>query len=144
MSDPPPPDPSYPHASAGYGYVPPAQVERPGVVRWFYAYTVLWILVYLFALVAGVILAATPETLATDEHTPDALRFQGIAMAVISVPLIAFFVIALMLPRKPGTWVYHLVVICFGFLSCCFWPMSIPLLIYWLKSETKRWFGRNA
>ena len=136
--------PDYPHASAGYGYAPPAQVERPGVVKWFYAYTVLWILVYLFALGAGVALAMTPETFADEQHPPEALKFQGIAMSVISVPLIAFFVVALFLPRKPGVWIYHLVVVCFGFLSCCFWPMSIPLLIFWLKPETKLWYGRSV
>ena len=115
--------PDYPHASAGYGYAPPSQVERPGVVKWFYAYTVLWILVYLFALGAGVALAMTPETFADEQHPPEVLKFQGILMSVISVPLIAFFVVALFLPRKPGVWIYHLVVVCFGFLSWCLLPM---------------------
>jgi hypothetical protein len=30
-----------------------------------------------------------------------------------------------------------------GMTSCCFLPFLIPLLIYWLKPETKAYFGRN-
>ena len=40
-------------------------------------------------------------------------------------------------------WIYDLIIICLGMTSACFWPAVIPLLIFWLKPETKRHFGRR-
>ena len=44
---------------------------------------------------------------------------------------------------RPWLWVYDLVIICIGFTSLCTLPGCIALLIYWLKLETKAYFGRS-
>jgi hypothetical protein len=50
--------------------------------------------------------------------------------------------VALLLPPRPWTWIYHLVIICFGMTSACCIPMCVPLVIFWLKPDTKAYFGR--
>ena len=41
-------------------------------------------------------------------------------------------------------WVYTLALVLIGinmlWVSCCL-PITIPMLIYWMKPETKRWYG---
>jgi hypothetical protein len=67
----------------------------------------------------------------------------GGVYAVFGGVFFLIFAVALFLPRKPWTWIYHIVLICIGMTSCCLLPFSIPLLINWLKPETKAFFGRN-
>lgn len=49
--------------------------------------------------------------------------------------------VALFAGRKP--WVHTLgtVVLALGMLNMCCIPVLIPLMIVWLKPETRRWFG---
>jgi hypothetical protein len=61
----------------------------------------------------------------------------GICLFLAGVYIAAFF-----LPRKPWVWIYHMILICIGFTSACCLPAAIPLFIYWLKPETKAYFGR--
>ena len=146
MSYPPPPQGyGYPHASAGYGYAQPAYVARPGVWPWFMTYAILMALLYLLLAGFGVtVLAVGPDQFADPKTSAD--EWVGIAIALIAVGLVlgVAFGLAPFLPRRPGAWVYDLVLIALGLTSACLWPMTIPLLIFWIKPETKRWFGRNA
>jgi hypothetical protein len=145
MSYPPPPQPNYPHASAGYGYAPPGPVERPGVVTWFTAYAVFMAIVYLLLGAFGItVLVVGPEQFAGETNDADAMMINGIAFTVLGVALCIPFAIAPFLGRKPGVWIFDLVLICLGLTSCACLPITIPLLIYWLKPETKLWFGRSA
>ena len=147
MSYPPPPQqpPNYPHASAGYGYAPPAPLERPRVVPWFTAYAIFMAIIYLLVGAFGItVLVVGPEQFATAEHDADELMFQGVAFTILGVALCIPFAIAPFLGRKPGVWVFDLVLICLGLTSCACLPVTIPLLINWLKPETKLWFGRSA
>lgn len=43
----------------------------------------------------------------------------------------------------PFAWVYHLVLICIGFGGCPTIAASIPLLIYWIKPEIRRYYGKQ-
>jgi len=67
----------------------------------------------------------------------------GIREAGSSRASIAFGM-APFLPRRPGVWVYDVVLIALGLTSACLWPITIPLLIFWIKPENKLWFGRNV
>lgn len=141
----PPPPPPYPQSSAGLEYARRAGPDKPRVITWFATYAVLMALIYLFALGLGLAFIIWPDQWVTEQHeTPRVVRFQGVAIAVIAVPLLAAFAAAPMLPRRRWVWVYDLVMICVGLTSCCFWPISIPLLIHWIKPEAKSWFGRGA
>jgi hypothetical protein len=60
----------------------------------------------------------------------------GAALAVV-------FAVALFLPRRRWNWIVGIVIIALGMTSCCFAPFLIPLIVYWVKPETKAYFGRN-
>jgi predicted Co/Zn/Cd cation transporter (cation efflux family) len=76
-----------------------------------------------------------------EELLPVQMQF-GI-MLVVSVPLFILFAVAPLLPKKKWAWIYGFVPICIGLTSCCSLPFSIPLLIFWLKPETKAFFGTD-
>jgi hypothetical protein len=44
---------------------------------------------------------------------------------------------------KSWGWVFGIVLIAIGMTSCCLWPITIPLLIQWIKPEMKRAFGQS-
>jgi hypothetical protein len=85
---------------------------------------------------APVILASTPQM------SPAELKVRAVITAVIGIVLFVAYVVALVLPKSSGAWVYHLVMIGIGLSSCCLWAATIPLMIAWLRPETQRWFGR--
>jgi hypothetical protein len=130
----------------GYGYEQPAYpAERPAVWPWFVAYAIFMALLYLIVGGFGAtILVLGPEKFATERNDADIMMVQGVLFTIMGVALCVPFAIAPFLPRKPGVWIFDLVLICLGLTSCACLPATIPLLIFWLKPETKRWFGRNA
>jgi Na+(H+)/acetate symporter ActP len=70
----------------------------------------------------------------------DEALFMGVIYAVLGVVLAIVFAVSLFTPRRFWGWVYNLVMICFGLTSCCFWPATIPLLIFWIKPEVRAWY----
>jgi hypothetical protein len=50
---------------------------------------------------------------------------------------------AFFLPRTPGAWIYHTVIICLGMTSQLL-PISVILLIFWLQPATRAYFGRRT
>ncbi|HXG82737.1 MAG TPA: hypothetical protein VNI84_01810 [Pyrinomonadaceae bacterium] len=71
------------------------------------------------------------------------MTFIGIIYAVMGAIFLAVFVVFLFLPRKPYNWIVGIVAMALGMTSCCLLPALIPLLIYWVKPETKVFFGRS-
>ena len=141
----PPPPPAYPYASAGYGYVPPYPIERPGVCTWFVVYCAIMALMYFLVLAFGVTIFVVGPAQFADTQTPaDEWAIIGVICVIMGLVLCTPFAIAPFLPRKPGVWIYDLVLICLGLTSACLWPITIPLLIFWIKPETKLWFGRSV
>jgi len=61
--------------------------------------------------------------------------------AAMGLALCAAIGVGLLAPRRKWGWVYALVVICLGLTSCCTMPACIPLLIFWLKPETKAYYN---
>ncbi|MFN3652291.1 MAG: hypothetical protein ACK47B_22160 [Armatimonadota bacterium] len=77
-----------------------------------------------------------------EQHQARVTQMAGLAFGIgflFSVPVL----VALLLPPTPGTWVYHILVICLG-LSGCTLPLAVILLIYWFKPETQAYFGRQT
>lgn len=37
--------------------------------------------------------------------------------------------------RGMGGWIYNIVLLGLGLTSCCTWPATIPLMIYWIKDK---------
>lgn len=108
---------------------------KPPVVTWFTVYAVFMAVVYLAVLGIGVFVASFGRK---DEEV-----VQGVIFAVVALPLLVLYAIAPFRGNTPGAWTYHLVLICIGLTSACCIPIALPLLIYWLKPETKAYFGKT-
>ena len=113
--------------------------------RWFVAYVAVTALVFLVGVIGGLFLLITDFVYDTGS-TPaeiEEVRASGAVMLAVCLPLLAVFVVGFFLPRRPWSWVYGLVLICLGLTSCITWPITIPLLIQWLKPEMKARFGHR-
>ena len=107
---------------------------------WFRVYCIVLSLIYVLVTFFGIYLAvAQPQTRQYEEAE---LFFVGIIYAILGVILFLVFVVGVIMPPRRWSWVYGMVLICIGMTSCCFLPATIPLLIFWLKPETKTLFGR--
>jgi len=113
----------------------PAECSVPEplqAVRWFKIYTGVLAFCYLACAGYGVLLLDDP-----------AERVLGIALQVISIPLLIACSLPLLLRPRPWLWTYDLVIICLGMTSACFLIFAIPLLLAWLKPQTKSYFGKT-
>lgn len=127
-------------------------MEKPKVITWFNVYAIVMIVIYVLLTIAGVALFVFSDSIAnassdsSGNAQTDAMEFviMGIFYVAFGVVLAIAFVVGLLAPRKFWAWVYNLVLICLGLTSCCFWPITIPLLIFWLKDETKQWYKKAA
>ena len=118
---------------------PYAPAVAPPVVTWFKVYAGIMALIYLLMVGLGMIFFVFPD-IADGE---DDAWIAGMFMAAIGVPLLVLFAMGVFLRAKPWVWIYDLVLICIGFMSCLTLPFCIALLIFWLKPETKAYFGRT-
>ena len=113
------------------------KIERPKVLPWYIAYCILLSLASLLSLVLGIILSRTDASrLAELDALPPVVYI--VLGAIFFIPS----VIGAFLPRQPKfwKWIYGLVLICIGMPSCCYLPIAIPLLIFWVQPETKKYF----
>lgn len=110
-------------------------------MTWYVAYCVLMALLYLSCFILGIFfLVVTP----TDRDMSEAeVQILGIVFVVMGLAMAIPFAAAPFLPRKPWAWVFGLVLICIGLTSVCCLPVTIPLLIHWIKPEAKYYFGRT-
>jgi hypothetical protein len=128
-------------------FVPP-QLNKPGfgapkpsVVTWYQVYCGAMMALYIAVAIGGTALFLNIDNLPEiNGEDRIALQIQSVVYVVIAIPLTIFFLIGLMVPRKRWGWIYAIVAIGLGLTSCCTWPATIPLLIYWLKPETKAYF----
>lgn len=102
--------------------------------------------IYLGCVVLGVLLLWFRAEVASwpPRDDPRTILVYGVVLAVIGSVLHTVFFAAFFLPRRPWSWIAHLVLIAIGLTSCCTLPAAIPLLVSWLKPETQAWFGRRA
>ncbi len=67
---------------------------------------------------------------------------QGVVTLVLGLVFIVPYGLGPFVKGKPWGWVYGIVLIALGMTSCCLWPITIPLIIQWVKPEMKRFFGK--
>lgn len=108
---------------------------------WYKAYCVLMALLYLCCVAAGVFLIIAAPT--DRDMSAEEARLLGGIMLFMGIALAIPFLIGAFLPQKSWAWVFGLVLICIGLTSVCCLPATIPLLIHWIKPETKFYFGRT-
>jgi hypothetical protein len=127
------------NAPVNYGAQP--TTGTPGVWVWFIIYCSFVALICAFYVFVGVIALVSPST------DPDVSRegsmMGGFFLITIFGLLGAMFGSAPFLPKRPWVWIYDLVLICLSFSGCCI-VFGIPLLIFWLKPETKAFFNMQS
>jgi len=118
---------------------PQIVIETPRVVWWFKFYCGFLAFIYL-SLIAFSLFLLFGE-LPPGETSEDEARFLGgIFLFLGSILFIACLTPFFASPR-PWVWIYDLVIIGLGMTSACFLPVCVPLLVFWLKPETKKYFG---
>lgn len=121
--------------------VPQPGIPKPPVWKWYVVYCVFLAILYLLFAVAGFVIFFAVEATPSDVLVKNIV---SIAWAVIGTALFIPFAMAPFLPPKPWVWIYGIVLIAVGMTSVCTLPASIALLIFWIKPETKKFFGRTT
>ena len=101
-------------------------------------------MLYVVCFVAGIgLIYIAPDLAAQDPEVDDPITFQimGGGLILMSIALGSIFGMGPFLPRKRWAWIFGFVPICIGFTSICTLPFCIPLLIFWLRADTKAYFG---
>ena len=115
-------------------YEPPKHFgdARPVVLIWYRAYCGLMALGYVLSL--GLVVYSLGFS--------DGLVLENGVLLFLSTSLTAFYIFAALVPLKPWGWSVAFGAIVLGFVSFCFMPMALPILLKWLKPTTKAAFGR--
>lgn len=118
----------------------PPLVSKPTVVKWFMTYCGLMMLIYLACTGFGLLAMFNSEDLADGMTPPDEIFVQGVIFSVIGLPFAILYGVGFVLPQKKWGWIFGIVLIGIGMTSVCCLPMTIPLLIFWIKQDNKAWF----
>ena len=126
---------------------PPLTHDVPKVLFWYRLYAVgmfaLYALLTIGMISALVFMPREALQQADPDLPPIIYTIYFIAISAVSLVMAAVFGVSFFLKTKPWTWVYHLVLICLGFGSPCCLPASVPLLIFWIRDDTRNYFGRR-
>ena len=103
------------------------------------------VVLFLVVTAAGAALVWFREAIAAEDPDTDATFWliYGLICLVCGVGLLVVHAVAPFLPLRSWVWIVHLVLICGGMTSACCLPMSVALLIFWIKPETRVYFGRS-
>jgi hypothetical protein len=114
----------------------------PKAVFWLKIYSAFLAFIYLAVSAASLFFfLSKPEDL---EMSENAAMMVGLLFLLVGAALFAVCLVPLIASPQPWVWTYDLVILCMGFTSPCFLVVCVPLLVYWLKPETKAYFGRSA
>ncbi len=115
---------------------PPA--TEPGVLVWARIYTTLMALMNLCLIPLGA------SMFFIDVPPDDTPRWMLLSQAMAVIGMGVVFGLGNLAPwfmqRSKAKWIVYIVLIAWSCTSCCTWPFSIPLLIFWLKPEVKAYF----
>jgi hypothetical protein len=133
--------------SVAPGEYPPApplsgETEQTRKVwKWFVAYCVGMALLYLLTALIGVGLLVLGTVNPVNRNSGQVLA-QGIVTLVVGALFTVPYAIGPFIKRKSWGWTYGIVLIGLGLTSCCLWPITIPLMVQWVKPEMKTIFGQ--
>ena len=111
--------------------------------KWFVAYCVLMALLYLLTTGIGVLLVILDLGVGSFGNNRGEMLTQGVIFLIFGLVLLVPFSIGPFIKGKSWGWVYGIILIALGMTSCCLWPLTIPLMIQWVKPEMKRMFGHT-
>jgi hypothetical protein len=125
----------------GLGYPPPT----PGVWYFYVAYCLFMALLYLAVVGLGLLFIVAAEPIAAEDsrHSAAEMIVVGAVLCIMGGVLLLMYAVAPLLPKSKAAWIYGFVTIGIGMTSACTLPFCIPLLIFWLKPETKAFFRAN-
>ncbi|MFO0552346.1 MAG: hypothetical protein U0271_28420 [Polyangiaceae bacterium] len=123
------------------GYFEQQPETEPSAVKWgrFFAWALAAL--YVFCVLGGVLILLflpNPWKPVNNQMPPGVT---AIILIVVGIPAIIMSLLAARMNRTSGTWTLNLVLQALAMTSCCCMPLAIPLLIQWLKPETKKWFN---
>jgi hypothetical protein len=119
-----------------------SQEERaPEGVTYFRIYAIIMVVFSAITALGGLVVMFTPLFTSSMASSGVETWVAGMFYGGLGTAFFIPWVIALFGGRKP--WVHTLgtVMIALGMTQICCLPILIPLLINWLKPETKRWYG---
>lgn len=115
---------------------------NPTVIPYQRIYVLLMLLLYATLLIGVVAAAFYWKTICQElEIDPNELTITLVFYGVLSAALTIIFLVGLFWNRGLGGWIYNLILICLGLTSCCTWPVTIPLLIFWIKQKNDIQYG---
>ena len=121
-------------------YLPDAPLIAPPVLIWYKIYLGLMVLLALFFAGLGAFLVVIPIVEGLDDDTIPALIIGGIYI-VIGLAFALLYAIPLLFSPRPWIWIYGIVLIALSMTNLCCIPLAIPLLIFWIKDDNRRWHG---
>jgi cell division protein FtsW (lipid II flippase) len=97
------------------------------------------IALYLALTVGGVAMIVFADAIAEGDanSSPTEVALIGGIYAGLGVVLTILFAVAFVWRKGTGAWIYQIVLIVLGLTSCCTWPATIPLIIYWIKDKDR-------
>ena len=115
--------------------------EAPPVIFWFKIYCGALCVLYLAVMAAAVIFFVVgPEQF---EMSGLFANLMGVLYLVLGLVLFAVCFLPLVLRPRPWVWTYDLIIIALGLSSPCLLPACIPLILFWVKPETRIYFGKS-
>ncbi len=117
--------------------------QPPAIVTWQHRYCALMAMMYVLCIVLGVLMIVFRNEAADADQSAVELLVSGIVLIGLGVVLALVYAVAPFLRPAPWLWTFHLVLIAFGMTSVCCLPVCIPLLIGWIKPETRQYFGKS-
>lgn len=112
----------------------------PDAILYARIYAAAMTLMYVLCTVGGVLLMLLPG--AWDSGGPDLPPgIQGAIMAVVGLPFAALCSVAIFVGRRKWAYMLHFALMALGATSCLCLPVSLPLLIRWMKPDVKAWYG---
>jgi hypothetical protein len=124
---------------------PPISSDRDETGRktffWYRMYLGVMMLLYMGVAIFGASIAYFQPAL--DRQGPEETLLMGVIYGLLGAVFFLVHLVALVLPPKPYNWIVGIMMIAIGMTSCCLWPVVIPLLVFWVKPETKSYLGRK-
>ena len=136
----PPPKNPYATPNAGAENVPshrPVIGPKPQVMIWQKIYLGFMVALYIAVAIMGIALFVFANEIAADDPdlSPNEMQIAGVIYGIMGVALAVLFGLGFVFSKGNGGWIFNTVLIALGLTSCCCWPATIPLLIYWVQQR---------
>ena len=112
---------------------------NPAVRTWQLVYVLVMAFCSLGIVGLGCFLLFGEDIFRNDPNVTDAdiAAMQMMSWVYIAAGAVSFLLYAVgaFLRRGMVGWIYNIVLLGLGLTSCCTWPATIPLMIYWIKDK---------